>query len=325
MRARAIFPAWGRILRGYRPFLSVEVTKECPLRCPGCYAYEPGHLNNGHDLRSLTDRQGDELIDGVLSAVQQFHPLHVSLVGGEPLIRYRELTPLIRQLDNMGVEVQIVTSAFRQIPQEWTEFSNLHLVVSVDGLRPDHDIRRTPATYERILRNIGNHQIIVHCTIIPQFLSNENYLMEFVDTWSSQPNVRKIWFSLFTPQKGEHIPERLTASERALAIDRISALRSLYPKLHAPEMVLEGYRHPPSSPSQCIFAQITHCIASDLSTPIVPCQIGGQPDCSECGCLAGAAFASVGMIRLAGLLKLSDVFTISKKLGDRFRRSKNHL
>jgi organic radical activating enzyme len=299
--------------------LSIEITKECPLRCPGCYAYEPGHLNNGHDIRSLTDRRGNELVDGVLKLVRRFRPLHVSFVGGEPLVRHRELTSLIRRLDAMGIEVQVVTSAVRPIPDEWRELSNLHLVVSIDGLKPDHDVRRAPATYERILRNIGPHQIIVHCTIIPQFLSRPDYLTEFVQTWSLQKNVRKIWFSLFTPQQGDHPAERFTSAERTLAIDRIAALRSLYPKIHAPELVIDGYRHPPASPSHCIFAQVTRCVSSDLSTPVVPCQIGGRPECSECGCLAGAGLAAVGKIRLAGPLKVSDVFAVSKKVGDRFR------
>jgi hypothetical protein len=56
-----------------------------------------------------------------------------------------------------------------------------------------------------------------------------------------------------------------------------------------------------------------------LSTPVTPCQIGGRPECLECGCIAGAGLASLGKIRLAGLLKVSDIFAISKKLGDRFR------
>ncbi len=37
--AREVVQAWCRILSGYRPNLSIEITKECPLRCPGCYAY----------------------------------------------------------------------------------------------------------------------------------------------------------------------------------------------------------------------------------------------------------------------------------------------
>ena len=42
-----VFTAWGRILAGYRPALSVEITRECPLRCPGCYAYGDEHLGGG--------------------------------------------------------------------------------------------------------------------------------------------------------------------------------------------------------------------------------------------------------------------------------------
>jgi len=33
-RMEGIFTAWGRILSGYAPNLSIEITKECPLRCP---------------------------------------------------------------------------------------------------------------------------------------------------------------------------------------------------------------------------------------------------------------------------------------------------
>jgi len=52
------------------------------------------------------------------------------------------------------VEVQLVTSAVRPIPPEWAKINALHLVVSIDGLQPDHDKRRAPASYERILQNI---------------------------------------------------------------------------------------------------------------------------------------------------------------------------
>jgi len=317
MRKSAIIPAWGRILRGQRPFLSIEITKECPLKCPGCYAYEPGHLNDGRTIRALSERRGEELVQGVLALVRRFHPLHVSFVGGEPLLRHRELTCLIGELDTMGIEVQVVTSAVCPIPAEWTKFPNLHIVVSIDGLQPEHDTRRTPATYDRILRHIDGHWITVHCTVIPQFLARVDYLRDFARAWSLQSSVRKIWFSLFTPQIGDRSPERLTSADRATAIDRIAALPSLYPKVYAPELLLDGYRHPPGSPSECIFAQITNCVSVDLSAPVVPCQIGGRPECSECGCVAGAGLASIGRLKLAGLLKVSDVFVWSKKMAGR--------
>jgi len=317
VRKSAILPAWGRILRGYRPFLSIEITRACPLRCPGCYAYSPAHLSDGGNLRDLTDLKGDELVEKVLSAVRKFHPLHVSLVGGEPLVRYRELSHLIPQLDRMGIEIQLVTSAFRPIPAEWTGFSNLHVVVSVDGLQPEHDLRRFPATYERILHNIEGHRIVVHCTLTSQTMVRPNYLEEFARFWSALNGVTKIWFSLFTPQAGEYPSERLTDADRRTAVDRIAAVRTHYPKVYAPAAVLQGFRHPPAEPSQCIFAQTTTCLSADLSTPVTPCQVGGRPECTECGCIAGAGLASIGKFRLAGLLKVSDVFAASRWLGDR--------
>src|SRR5215510_3050403 len=146
---------WGRILRGYYPSISIEITRECPLRCPGCYAYEPDHLAELGPLRSLADHKGAELVDGVMSLVRQYRPLHVSIVGGEPLVRFRELDVLLPRLSEMGIAVQLVTSAVREIPMAWSNIRELYLVVSVDGLQPEHDVRRKPATYDRILKNIA--------------------------------------------------------------------------------------------------------------------------------------------------------------------------
>ena len=96
-----IFPAWGRILQGYRPNLSIEITRECPLRCPGCYAYGDEHLGGGQTLRGLADFKGQALIDGVLDVVARHRPIHLSIVGGEPLVRFRELDVLLPQLTAM--------------------------------------------------------------------------------------------------------------------------------------------------------------------------------------------------------------------------------
>src|SRR6266446_3606485 len=39
-----VIQAWGKILKGEQPSLSIEITRECPLKCPGCYAYDDAHL-----------------------------------------------------------------------------------------------------------------------------------------------------------------------------------------------------------------------------------------------------------------------------------------
>ena len=69
-------------------------------------------------------------------------PVHLSLVGGDPLVRYRELEVLLPQLAQRGIHVQLVTSAFRPLPKSWSSLSKLSLVVSIDGLQPEHDERR---------------------------------------------------------------------------------------------------------------------------------------------------------------------------------------
>ena len=76
MKTSAIISAWRKILKGERPSLSIEITRECPLHCPGCYAYDDAHLGGGVTLRGLRDRKGQELIDGVLEVVDRLKPLH---------------------------------------------------------------------------------------------------------------------------------------------------------------------------------------------------------------------------------------------------------
>src|SRR5215207_9674564 len=209
-----LISAWGKILRGYRPSLSIEITRECPLRCPGCYAYGDEHLGGGQTLRQLSDRKGQALIDGVMGVVNRHKPIHVSLVGGEPLVRFRELDVLLPQLAARGIHTQLVTSAVRPIPAQWASIPRLQICVSIDGLQPEHDARRTPATYDRILKHIAGHQITVHCTVTRQQVRRDGYLEEFLRYWQQNPNTRLVWVSLYTPQIGELSMERLSKSDR---------------------------------------------------------------------------------------------------------------
>src|ERR1700751_2340542 len=123
--------AWGRILSGRTPSISIEITRECPLRCPGCYAYEDAHLGGSVTLRELNDRKGQELVDGVLEIVDRLRPLHLSIVGGDPLVRYRELELMIPLLIDRGIHVQLVTSAFRPLSRSWAVQPHMNIVVSI--------------------------------------------------------------------------------------------------------------------------------------------------------------------------------------------------
>ena len=79
LRIKPVLQAWGRTLRGRVPSLSVEITKECGLRCPRCYAYEDAHLET-MNFRSLSDFKRQELVARVVEVVDRPRPLHVSIV-----------------------------------------------------------------------------------------------------------------------------------------------------------------------------------------------------------------------------------------------------
>jgi len=316
MKKRDAFRAWGRILQGRAPFLSIEITKECPLRCPGCYAYSPDHLGSTVTLRQLADYRGQDLVRAVVAVVRRLRPIHLSIIGGEPLVRFRELGDLLPLLGQMDVEVQLVTSAVRAIPQEWSAIPCLHLVVSIDGLAADHDVRRAPATYDRILQHIAGHSITVHCTVTRPMLARPGYLSEFSRFWSSRPEVRKIWFSIYTPQDGDTSAERLRPEDRDVLFEELAAAAQI-PKVNLPQIVLESYRNPPRSPEECTFARLTTCLSADLKSSVTPCQFGGAPVCAECGCLASAAMHAVVGLRLGGLIPVSALLNASLRLGDR--------
>jgi MoaA/NifB/PqqE/SkfB family radical SAM enzyme len=309
---------WGRILRGRAPFLSIEITKECPLRCPGCYAYAPDHLGPGATLRQLSDYRGRDLVAATLAVVRRLRPIHLSIIGGEPLVRYRELGELLPALDRMGVEVQLVTSAVRPVPQEWDQIACLHVVVSIDGLAPEHDVRRAPATYDRILKHIaGRRPVAVHCTVTRPMTARPGYLAEFAAFWSARPEVFKIWFSIYTPQEGEDSAERLRPEDRVRALAELEAVAAAFPKVQLPKLVIDGYRNPPASPRECTFARLTTCISADLETAITPCQFGGKPVCAECGCMASAGMHGIASMKLGGLAPVASILDVSMLVGRR--------
>src|SRR4029079_18937526 len=118
MNRSRFWAAGGRLLKGLPPMLSIEITRECPVRCPGCYAYEQGHLAGGVMLRQLRDFHGAELVDGVLGLVARHKPVHLAIVGGEPLVRHRELSRILPELSRQKLVTLPGTIGVISIPRE---------------------------------------------------------------------------------------------------------------------------------------------------------------------------------------------------------------
>ncbi len=315
LTAREILTAWGRVLTGRVPLLSIEITRECPLRCPGCYAYGDMHLGGDVTLSQLSDFRGDALVNGVLDLVRKHKPMHVSLVGGEPLVRHRELSRILPALSEMGVFTLVVTSAVIPIPVEWMKLRRVRVAVSVDGLPEDHDPRRKPATYERILKNIAGREVNIHWVITRPMLSRPGYLEEYVAFWNERAEVNRIWVSVYTPQTGEESVETLTPADREVCARELPLLAAQYPKLLFKRGLAEAFLRPPENPADCVFAKMSANYSADLRSRVEPCVFGGSPDCSQCGCAISTGLHWVREIRLAGPVKINHFIQGSLKVG----------
>lgn len=312
---REILAAWGKILTGSVPMLSIEITRECPLSCPGCYAYGDAHLGGGITLDRLSDYRGETLVRGVLDLVRKHKPLQVSLVGGEPLVRHRELSRILPELSAMNVFSMVVTSGVIPVPMEWMELPRVRVAISVDGLPEHHDIRRKPATYERILKNIEGRQVNVHWTITRPMLEREGYLEEYVAFWSQRPEVDRIWVSVFTPQVDEQAPEILLPEHRVKLAEQLPQLAKRYPKFLFNKGIGEALLRPPKNPGDCLFAKMSTNYSADLQTRVEPCVFGGKPDCSQCGCAASTGLHWIRGVRVAGPLSIGHFIQNSVRIG----------
>ena len=146
-------------------------------------------------------------------------------------------------------------------------------------------------------------------------MKRPGYLEEFLQFWSARPETRKIWMSMFTPQRGEELPECLTPAERQQAIDDLLRVRRSYPKLKMGGRTIREFAQPPQSPADCLFAQTTQTLSADLKTRITPCQFGGDPDCSRCGCMASMALQAVAHRKLVPGLTVGKIVRLSLGVG----------
>jgi len=318
--SRQILAAWGKILTGKAPMLSIEVTRECPLSCPGCYAYGDGHLGEGKLLRELSDFRGEALVEGVLELIRKHQPMQVSLVGGEPLVRHRELSTILPALSAMGIFTLVVTSGVIPIPMEWMSLPRLRVTISVDGLPEHHDVRRRPATYERILKNIAGRRVNVHWVITRPMLQRPDYLEEYVSFWNARPEVVQMWVSLYTPQRGEASVEHLTQEDRESVARLLPPLGLKYPKFLMHSGLARSFLHPPRNPSDCIFAKMSANYSADLKTKVEPCVFGGSPDCAECGCIASSGLHWIRSVKVAGPLRVGHFVGVSVGVGSLINR-----
>ena len=199
MYTSEIVQAWGKILKGEKPPAFDRNYQGMPVEMPRLLRVRRRPFGGGPTPRDLNDRRGQALVDGVLEVVYCIKPLHLSIVGANPMVRYRELELIIPQLLARGVHVQIVTSVSPNHGSYVAETGAVaRLVVSIDGCATRTRCPARPrATDDRILRNIAGQRVTIHCTVTGQMMKRPGYLGEFLEFWTPRPEIKKVWFKGF--------------------------------------------------------------------------------------------------------------------------------
>src|SRR5262249_16779385 len=143
------------------------------------------------------------------------------------------------------------------IPREWMSIPRIRVAVSVDGLPEHHDVRRKPATYDRILRNIAGCHVSIHWTVTAPMMRRGGYVEEYLAFWNARAEVARIWVSLYTPQQNELSTEMLSLSERHAVAEELKTLQARYPKLLMNSGIARAMEFPPVTPKQCMFARMS--------------------------------------------------------------------
>jgi hypothetical protein len=222
---------------------------------------------------------------------------------------------LLPILSKKKIHTMVVTSAVIPIPREWMSIPRVRVTVSVDGLPEHHDVRRKPATYERILKNLAGCSVNVHWTITRPMLQRAGYIEEYLSFWSARPEVVRIWVSAYTPQKREQSAEILTCADRHFLAEELSRVKARHPKLLMNEGLARAIIQPPANPGQCMFARMSTNYSADLKTRVEPCIFGGDPDCSQCGCAISSGLHWVKSVRVARYVKVEDIALTSAAIG----------
>lgn len=165
----------------------------CPLRCQYCHNPDTWHKNKGKSVNI------DDLIDDIEKYSGFLKGGGVTVSGGEPLLKAKELTYLFKKLKKLGIHTCIDTSGYVNIDDDIIELLKYTDLVLLDLKVFDKEKHKklTGVSNKLILEfakylNSINKPIWIRHVLVPTINDSESdltSLKEFIDTLN---NVEKI-------------------------------------------------------------------------------------------------------------------------------------
>ncbi|MSP60642.1 MAG: radical SAM protein [Myxococcales bacterium] len=273
-------------------FGSIDVSKECNLRCKHCYFFEQDYESEFSVEQWVAKLEDLKRTRSRL----EFPFFQCTWVGGEPLIR-KDLIERGRKYFRYNT---VVTNGTIPLP-EWPD---VNWYISIDGDEETHErIRNKKGIYKRAMRNIAEHPdlnvTIAYCIT----RGNVHCLEQAIIDWAAAGATR-MTFDFYTPI--ETIEEReqscgdseglfLPLHERDRVLDQLIALKKIYGDFFVlPERVFRMMKSDVAKQvtDNCLFATKSFAFGP-TGVQKEKCMMGPKADCDRCGCVVPFYMASL--------------------------------
>ncbi len=217
---------WGRKGIKAPPFMIVSVTRQCNLRCKGCYAGELHRKTNTElteeDLRRIF-KEADELGISI-----------ILIAGGEPLSR-PEIVKIV--LEYPKIIFPLFTNGLLltdELISELKPKQNIVPIISLEGFESDTDTRRGKGVYKQVRDIFGKLQREKMFFGVSMTMTQENFEIitgkDFIGELI-RSGVRLFIFVEYVPVKTETENLVPTEKQRAMVFDLMKKYRKEYPGL----------------------------------------------------------------------------------------------
>jgi MoaA/NifB/PqqE/SkfB family radical SAM enzyme len=215
----------------------------------------------------------------------------ILLVGGEPALRL----DVLMLADKTFPLVYVITNGTIKIPKQF----NHRLFVSIDGLPKTNNAIRGNGVFSRVIENYsGDKRVIINMT-----LRIDNYKeLEDVIRIAEENLFDGVVCNICGVETDINSSMAVRKKERAAIITEMKRVKSLYPKRFLMTKAMIKWYEYPDHRDDCDWGD--NCLHLDVSWNKRRCFVS-NPDCSNCGCLAGSFQTPLKMIRnLRELMKI---------------------
>ena len=183
-------------LNRYSPYtinLTILPTLSCNFKCPYCFTKE----GDGTFMDELLHERIVKLVKA-LTKNNKSTSLHLSWMGGEPLLHFNTIKELTAQLKKMDVNIDslLVTNGYLMNREKIEQFKELcisRVQITMDGLKEEHNLTRIHKndadSFTKIISNMDtffevyNKRETVSLNVRVNLDKTKDYLRKFVEVY----------------------------------------------------------------------------------------------------------------------------------------------